>query len=165
MARQRKRPRQDALAFGADTYRAGAQQRLEDARVLKDSGRFALSFYSGGLAVEGMLRSLCCLKSREFDEKHDLRKFAVRVGELGLLQFGRDDDFVGSVEAVAKRWRNTLRFADDAHLERFLRATGAIRRRATVKRVCTQYFDDCSLVVKRCELLWRKSQEKRSRSS
>ncbi len=161
--RQSKRLGQTSLKFGADTYRTGAQQRLEDSRLLRCHRRFALSMYSSGLAVEGMLRSLCCLKNTEFDERHDLRKFAVRVGVLGLLRQGRDEDFVALVQAVAKSWRNNLRYADDANLERFLRATGSLRSKDTLKRVCKDYLDDCGCVLRRCELVWQRSRKKNSR--
>lgn len=107
------------LAFGSETYRAGALERIEDARLLKESGRLALSMYASGLAVEGMLRSLQRLKSREFDERHDLRKLAVRVQDLGLLKSEHEYDFVGVVEEVAATWHNNLRFADEAQLWRF----------------------------------------------
>lgn len=107
MPRRPTHRKRDRLAFGADTYRAGAAERLEDARLLKDRGNPALSMYTGGLAVEGMLRALCCLKSREFDEKHDLRKFAVRVEDLGLLRPARDDDFVTAVQKLGRQWRRS----------------------------------------------------------
>jgi HEPN domain-containing protein len=117
------------MQWRTDTYRLGALERIDEARLLKKAGRLAFSMYTGGLAVEGMLRSLCCLRSTEFDERHDLRRLAHRVAQLGLLRGERDDDFVGVVGDVARRWQNTLRFSDQAHLER----TPAADRRVAVR--------------------------------
>jgi hypothetical protein len=117
--------------------------------------------YVSGLAVEGMLRSLCCLKSKEFDEKHDLRRFAVRVGDLGLLRGSRDDDFVGAVGTVAKWWRNNLRYADSEQLRRFLRTVnGTIGRPGALKHLTKEYYDRSSEIVRRCEVLWQRSQKR-----
>ncbi len=148
------------MEFGAFTYRAGALERLEDARRLKDGDRLALSMYVAGLAVEGMLRALHWLRSREFDERHDLRRIAVRIESLGLLRRGgRDADFVSKVEGVSRRWSNALRFADYAQLERFLWSVSELRRRdqGEVRRVCGEHFDQCSEIVRRCEVLLARS--------
>src|SRR5687767_2321538 len=107
------------MQFGTDTYRLGAFERLNDARLLHDGQRFALSMYVSGLAVEGMLRSLHWIKDKRFDERHDLRGIATRIEELGLLRRGeRDHDFVGTVSDVAERWSNDFRFANQDQLER-----------------------------------------------
>ena len=55
---------EQSLSFGIETYRDGALQRIGDARILKDEERFSLCMYSCGVAVEGMLRALCCMKTR-----------------------------------------------------------------------------------------------------
>lgn len=144
------------MEFGASTYRAGALERIEDARRLKDGDRLALSMYVAGLAVEGMLRAVHWLRSREFDDRHDLKRIAVRIESLGLLRRGeRDRDFVSKVEGVARRWSNALRFADYAQLERFLWSVSELRRRneGEVRRVCGEHSDQCSEVVRRCEVL------------
>jgi len=153
------------VLFGAETYRLGALERLEDARLLKDKLRFALSMYAGGVAVEGALRSLCCLRSREFDERHDLRTLATRVEELGLLKGDKDHDFVGAVANVAKRWRNTLRFGGETQLERFLISIEPSRKRLSLKYICGQYYNSCSEVLRRCEILWQRSQRRGSDGS
>jgi hypothetical protein len=144
------------MQWGSDTYRRGALERLDDARILKDSQRYSLSMYVAGLAVEGMLRSLCWLKSKEFDEKHDLKRIAVRIESLGLLRQGRDDDFVSKVQRVARRWSNVLRFADYDQIEGFLWDIGELRRReqGEVRQVCGEHFDNCSEIVRRCVVLW-----------
>lgn len=144
------------MQWGSDTYRRGALERIEDARLLKDK-RYALSMYSAGLAVEGMLRSLHWIEDKQFDSRHDLKRLAQRIGELGLLRSGgRDHDFVGLVTDVAKHWTNDLRFADQGQLERFLLDTGSAKTRdkGEIARICQEHFDRCSEVVNRCNVLW-----------
>ena len=150
-----------SLSFGIETYRDGAVQRIGDARILKDEERFSFCIYSGGVAVEGMLRALCCIQSKEFDERHDLRKLVVRVRDLGLLTSERDLDFVSLVNKVARKWKNTMRFSSDAHVRRFLLSIGARGgKKPTMKYISTEFFNDCSKIVRRCEVLWQKSHKK-----
>jgi hypothetical protein len=146
------------MQWGTETYRRGALERIDEARILKNSQRYSLSMYVAGLAVEGMLRSLHWLKSKAFDEKHDLKRIAVRVESLGLLRQGRDDDFVSGVQGVARRWSNVLRFADYDQMEGFLWDIGDLRRReeGKVRRVCSEHFNRCSEIVRRCEVLLKR---------
>ena len=119
------------------------------------------SMYLAGLSVEGMLRSLVWMRDRAFDERHDLRRLAVRVGDLGLLRAdGRDDDFVGTVEVVNKLWHNSLRYADQRQALRWIRdrATGRTRVWTHPVGICRAFFAQSSEVVRRCEVLWDRHQ-------
>ena len=152
------------MNWGTETYRAGALERLEDARFLKDS-KYALSRYAAGVAVEGMLRSLHWAESKDLDERHDLRRLAVKIASLGLLRRGeRDSDFVGTVQGVARCWSNALRFADQGQLDRFLRDIGEAKGRGEgeVRRACGEHYDRCSEVVRRCEVLLSRIKKRRS---
>jgi HEPN domain-containing protein len=148
------------MQWGAETYRRGAIERLADARILSDRRSYAFSMYAAGLAVEGMLRSIHWLGSREFDERHDLKKIAVRIESLGLLPAGgRDSDFVSTIQRVARRWSNALRFADFDQLRRFLWSIGELRRRdeGEIRRICMEHYGLCTQVVKRREILLRRN--------
>jgi hypothetical protein len=151
------------VQFGTDTYRAGALERLEESRSLKDNGHVVSSIYLSGLAVEGMLRSLLWLRDKRFDERHDLRRIAVRIEELGLLRSGqRDQDFVEQVEGVVRLWTNDFRFAGTEQLLRWLRQIGAlIGRTDSLRSLCETHWNQCSEVVRRCETLWQRSQSKK----
>jgi hypothetical protein len=153
------------IKFGADTYRDGARERIDEARVLFKAEHYAMCMYVAGLAVEGMLRALCALRDDYFDEKHDLRKFAARLESLGLLRSAeRDHDFVARVQEVAQIWRNTLRFSGRKQLEQLLVILGVLTWKKMdrgLKPRCDEYVEDCLEVVQRCEVLW---QRQRSRS-
>lgn len=148
------------MIFGTDTYRAGALERLGESEILMRSGRYAGSLYLIGLAVEGMLRSLVWLKEREFDERHDLRRIASRIEDLGLLSRPKgkahDEDFVVIVQAFARNWRNNFRFADMAKIEREISGDGVAKpkRGKMLRSLCEAQFERGSTIIKRCEVLW-----------
>ena len=151
------------MRFGTDTYRAGAMERVGDATLLLENGHLSGAVYSAGLAVEGMLRSLVWLKDRQFDERHDLRRLAVRIENLGLLrQSDADVGFVGLIQDVAVRWHNNLRFAADDYLVRLWTNVGLVRRKrpGDMRLACRNFVLHCSDVIHRCEVLWRSQQKK-----
>lgn len=151
------------MRFGTDTYRAGAMERVADATLLLENGHLAGAVYSAGLSVECMLRSLVWLKDRQLDERHDLRRLAVRIDSLGLLRRGDADvDFVGLVQDVAVHWHNSVRFAATDHLVRLWTDVGVVRRKrpGDMKLACRNFVLHCSDVVHRCEVLWRSQQRK-----
>jgi len=147
------------VQFGSDTYRKGALERLEDARLLLvEHKRFAASIYFGGLAVEGILRSLLCLRDKAFDERHDLYAIAKRIEYLGLLRKGdRDADFRGRVQDVVRGWSNSLRFASTIDASRWLRVSKRVRNddAGALNKYCNDYWEACEGVVNRCNLLWQ----------
>lgn len=152
------------MRLGEQTYRAGALQRIQDARCLFLENRYSGASYFAGLAVEGMLRCLIWLRNKELDERHDLRKLAIHVESLGLLRKSdRDVDFVADVQGVDRSWHNTLRFVDDTEYARWLRQIGALKTRDIdgVKAEAQRHYIRCSRVVRRCEVLWQRHKSKK----
>lgn len=153
------------MQFGTDTYREGAEARIEDARVLLRNEKFSGSFYIAGLAVEGMLRSLVWLEDKRFDQRHDLRKLADRVAELGLLRKGdADHGFVTDAQAISRLWSNDLRFAGDLQVGRWLRSINVMSKDVDMKKAANDHFSRCHRFFKRCSQVWEK-QKSRKRSS
>jgi hypothetical protein len=156
------------MDFGTDTYRAGAMERVEDALLLSANEHFVGAVYSAGLAVECMLRSLVWIKDKQLDERHDLRRLAVRIESLGLLRRGEaDEGFVGLIQDIAVGWHNNLRFAAEEQLVRLWTHVGMVRKKKSgkIKTECENFLNQCSEAIKRCEVLWqrhRKSSSKRS---
>ena len=156
------------MKFGTDTYRAGAMERLADAALLLENARWVGAVYSAGLAVEGMLRSLVCLKDKQFDERHDLRRLATRIEHLGLLRRGEADvDFVGIVQDVAVHWYNNLRFSSSDQMIRWWLEIGSARKKRpeVQKAICHRFINQCYEVVSRCEVLWQRQQRKSFKES
>jgi len=146
------------VKFGADTYRQGGSAQLEASRVLLKESRLCSSIYLGGLAVECMLRALTSLEDRAFDERHDLRRMAVRVEELGLVRRRKDEDFVVAVQEVTRVWSNDLRFAGDDQVMRQLRRIGVLNENSQkqYRSVAKRHHGNCRAVFERCEVLWQR---------
>ena len=152
------------MKFGSQTYRRGAESRIEGARILLDNQDYGGSIYLAGLSVECMLRSLIWLRDKTFDKRHDLRKLSVRVGDLGLLQKAdRDHGFVSDVQAIARIWFNNLRFADDAQVQNWLREIRVLRnnRQGAFSTVAKEHFNRCHRFVKRSNLVWEKQKSRK----
>ena len=153
-----------ALKFGEQTYRQGAEQRLEEARRLLDDEHFGGSVYLAGRAVEGMLRGLIWRQDddvrsgkKSLDTGHDLRHLLTEVRRLGLLGSNdRDITFMANVQQVARLWSNNLRFASSTQLQAHWRSIGELQNKHGMKAASQSYYEACVAVVKRCETLWRK---------
>ena len=147
--------------LGAAEYRQGARERIGEAFTLLRSEQFSGSVYMAGRGVEGMLRAVVWKNDPEIrqgkkslDTGHDLRNLLTLVGNLGLLQAGgRDDEFVSNVQKVGRLWFNNMRFASNKFVEIRWRTIGEIDHRRTLKRAASDYYEACSAVIKRCEVL------------
>ena len=57
------------------------------------------------------------------------------------------------LERVARLWYNNMRFASSKFVETRWHELRVIRKGRTFKQAAVPYFDDCSAIVKRCEVL------------
>jgi HEPN domain-containing protein len=127
------------MQFSAQHYFHAACERIADARVLYDEGRYGLCMYVSGLAVECLLRAFVWKKSPVFDGRHDLMKLLRESGMLNL-QFDRLEhqgltpaksketivDFRTVCETVIRLWENDYRFADESQIRGRLRDLGQL---------------------------------------
>ena len=149
--------------MGETDYRSGAKERLSEAFILLRQERFGGSVYLAGRAVEGMLRALIWSSDHEYvtgrkslDTGHDLRDMLKLVRSLGA--FG-DPSFCESITAdvqkVARLWSNNMRFWPERKIKNEWYNLAEIDGKRTMKQAAKDYYDACSVVVKRCEDLWR----------
>lgn len=149
------------MQFGSETYRKGALERIGEAQMLYRSDQFVGSIYLAGLAVEAYMRALVWRRDNQFDERHDLKRIAIRVEDLGLSQPGRRDrSFVAIVSNVARRWHNNLRFAGETQVIRWYQKLGLLGKRRPLKKLCAESFEECSKIIMRCEVLWQRFHSK-----
>jgi hypothetical protein len=155
-------------SFGFENYRRGGLERIGDASLLLRAGQFAGAIYLAGRGVEALLRAMVWKAdpevqrgSRSLDTGHDLRALLSLVADLGLLVRVSDRDHLENrVQRVSRLWYNNLRFAPSKFIETRwlgLGEFGKHRRYKTFKAAASAYFDDCSAIVKRCEVLCEKS--------
>lgn len=147
---------------GETTYRDGARERLNDALALLRAGRFAGSVYLAGRGVESMMRGLLWrhdpgfrLGRKDLETGHDLRRLLTQIRNLGLLR-GGETGFEARVQHIGRVWFNNARFVSSHFLATRWRAVGEINNKRTLKQAAEEFYEDCSGMIKRCELLWEK---------
>jgi hypothetical protein len=88
---------------------------------------------------------------------HDLQRLFALASNLGVFRRDQyDDDLRGKVQYVARLWSNDLRFAPTAYIESRWRQFGFVRGKTGLKSAAERYFRNCSAIIKRCELIWRR---------
>ncbi len=148
-------------SLGESEYRAGGLERLLEAGHLLSRGFSAGGVYLAGRAVEAMLRALIWRHDadiragrKSMDAGHDLRELLGRVAALGIL--GDNEHratLAADIQKVARLWSNNMRFVSSKWLSNRWRALGEIGSRRTIKLAATAYYEACSGIVKRCEIL------------
>jgi hypothetical protein len=154
-------PPKSSRRFGEADYRAGARDRLGEAFVLLQAGQLGGSVYLAGRGSEGALRAVLWKNDldiqqgkKSLDTGHDLRALLESVRNLGLLRAGgRDDSFTTAVQHVARLWYNNMRFAAANGVEKKWSLLGEVSRNRSFKLAAGEFYDACSIMVKRCEAL------------
>jgi hypothetical protein len=153
-----------AVVIGETDYRRGAGERLKESLILLRHEQFAGGIYMAGRAVEGMLRAVIWRTDPEYssgrkslDTGHDLRQMLTLVRSLGML---RDhplrESITVDVQRVARLWGNNMRFWPAAKERAAWFQLREVHGKRSFKVAALEYFDTCSSVMKRCELLWQK---------
>jgi len=150
--------------FGEADYRQGARERIGEAYTLLCNEEFSGSVYLAGRGVESMLRAVVWKNDpdiqqgkKSLETGHDLRQLLTMVSNMGLLQDGgRDDEFTSNVQKVGRLWFNNLRFASSRFVQSWWRMNGEINNRRTLKKAAGDYYNACSMIIKRCEVLWQR---------
>jgi hypothetical protein len=152
--------------IGGFDYRSGAQDRLEDASILLRNGLFGGSVYLGGRAVEGMLRAVIwesdyeyALGKKTLDTGHGLRDMLDLIRDLGVFgDSGIPNSMSEHVQMIARLWTNNMRFLSTAKIEGMWYDLGEIdKKKRTMKRATQDFFDACSVAIKRCEAIWKET--------
>jgi hypothetical protein len=151
--------------MGEADYRKGAFDRIGESYILLRAEAFGGSAYLGGRGAEGALRAVLWKADPEIqqgkkslDTGHDLRKLLTNVRNLGLLHAGGpDDQFIAAVQRIARLWYNNMRFASSRAVETRWYQLGEVTDKRTIKQAASEFYDACSVVIKRCEALCQKS--------
>jgi hypothetical protein len=154
-----------SASIGQKDYRDSGHERLREAGILLNRELYAGAVYLGGRAVESMLRALAWkgdadlrAGKKSLETGHDLLELLWLVRNLGLLS-DRDPDVVlaAGVQIVGRLWFNNMRFASTAKLKSVWWERGEIGRKRVLKTAVAEYYEACSAVVKRCEVLYAKT--------
>lgn len=161
MVDESKKPK----TMGEADYRKGALDRVLESYILLRAGLFGGSAYLAGRGAEGALRALLWKSdadiqrgSKSLDTGHDLHKLLTNVRNRGFLRAGgRDDQLITAVQHVVRLWYNNMRFVSSRAVETRWYRLGEVTTSRTFKQAAFEFYDACSVVVKRCEALCQKS--------
>jgi hypothetical protein len=149
--------------MGENDYRTGARERLEEAYILLRQERFGGIIYVAGRAVEGILRAVIWKSDPEYstgkkslETGHGLRNLLDVVGRLGVLGDNPLRDDIGAhVQHVGRLWWNDMRFISQNRIKSRWYQLNEIRGKRTLKVAASEFYDACSAILKRCEVIWQ----------
>jgi hypothetical protein len=90
------------------------------------------------------------LGKKSLETGHDLRKLLEQIDVLVVMG---SDSIEAHVMHVARLWYNNMRFASTRYVETRWYDFGEVHRGRTMKQAARKFFDACSIVVRRCEVL------------
>ncbi|MFB3893932.1 MAG: hypothetical protein ACE15C_18135 [Phycisphaerae bacterium] len=147
--------------IGATDYRSGAKERLDESYILLLEERFGGSAYLAGRAVEGMLRGLVWRHDPDYpagrkrlETGHGLRDLFKLVSNLGVV-LEDQDEVPEDVQKVAMLWTNNMRFLPTGKVAKTWFERREIGKRRTMKRAAQDFYNLCSGIIQRCEVLWK----------
>jgi hypothetical protein len=108
------------MAFSPETYREAAYEHIKVCIQLHGEGKFLLSHYVAGLAVECTLRAYQFRKNTQFDGRHNIQKLYLGSGFDRMIPKARKSAIIQAIVEVDSRWSNSYRFLSTAELRRRL---------------------------------------------
>jgi HEPN domain-containing protein len=154
---------------GEEYYRAGIE-RMRQAREIHDArGGYAWAMYTGGLAVECILRAFRWAKDKSFEGRHDLddllkasHLLSINEGQLRKKDFSEEEiqdialELRAAMSEVLVLWHNNLRFASEGSLRAFLNRIGRLQgiKGDAVRKNSSDLLNAAQTVVDRGVALW-----------
>jgi len=150
-----------AVNRGETDYRQGAIERLNDARILLEHQSLAGSVYLAGRAVEENSPPVIWRHDKEIrsgrkslETGHDLRELLSLVRSLGVIHdFEMNAELAATLQRIGRLWSNNMRFWSSAKLRRHWHEIGEINKRRSPKHAAAEYYQNCSVFIRRIELL------------
>jgi HEPN domain-containing protein len=158
------------MKFTAEQYYRAAVERMRQAREVHGAGgSYALAMYTGGLAVECLLRAFRWEKDPSFKGRHDLEDLLkasglIRINEDRLREKGASEEEIrrltvalsAAMIEVVTLWHNNLRFSSEASLKAFLNRIGRARgvKGDVLKKNSSDLLNAAQTVIDRGIVLW-----------
>lgn len=139
----------------ASIYLAAAQEHRTLANEMHQAGRYVMSHYISGLAVECLLRAYRYRIDPVFDSRHNLQALYTASGLGDELSTEERGEFAIAMTEVARRWSNTHRFRSEKALRNYLRRAGLGRTGKFVKESSRCIVNATLTIVDKGVLKWR----------
>jgi HEPN domain-containing protein len=109
------------MRIEATDYVETAQERLNNANLLYEATQYSFALYAAGVAVESLLRAYVARLDPILEAAHDL-PLLLRASKLQHRVTANERRLIyDSVNALARRWKNDLRYASNHRLRRRLK--------------------------------------------
>jgi HEPN domain-containing protein len=130
--------------FSEHVYIAAAQERMDDARLLFDQGRFVLASYTAGVAVECLFHAYRMRAGVEDMARHDLHPNAILGNFYTGMTRPQREALTALVTDVAERWQNNHRYRSAQAMREFVvrRRLHIISGRSTTRQDVAEYNAD-----------------------
>ncbi len=138
----------------AEIYREAATEHLALARELHDTGRYVMSHYLAGLAVECILRAYQYRVSPIFSGRHDLQTLYRDAKFDDSMTLEQKNKTVAALTEVTRRWSNSHRYRSEDALRLFLRRANIGRTGKFVRESSRRITNAAAAVVEIGVLRW-----------
>ena len=147
-------PRKGMQEDEAETYREAAREHMSLARELHEAGRYVMSHYLAGLAVECILRAYLYRLSPIFTGRHDLLVLYREALFDSVVMPEDKDEVKAALTEVTRRWSNSHRYRSEDALRLFLRRAGIGDRGKFVRESSRRIVNAAFIVANQGELHW-----------
>ena len=147
-------PRKVTQEDEAETYREAAREHIDLAQDLHDAGRYVMSHYLAGLAVECILRAYLYRLSPIFSGRHDL-PVLYRASQLDrTVDPAEENNVNAALVEVSRRWSNSHRYRTEDALRLFLRRAGIGHKGKFVRESSRRIVNAALVIVNQGVLHW-----------
>lgn len=138
----------------AEIYREAAREHMSLARELHEAGRYVMSHYLAGLAVECILRAYLYRLSPVFSGRHDLLVLYREAQFDSIVTPENKDTVKAALTEVIRRWSNSHRYRSEDALRLFLRRAGIGYKGKFVRESRRQIVNAAFVIADQGELHW-----------
>lgn len=147
-------PRKAVQENQANVYFAAAQEHKTLAVELHEAGRYVLSHYLAGLAVECILRAYRTRINSAFTARHDLAALAQEAGFDSIVPDEMQETIGAAFTEVVRRWSNSHRYRSERALRDSLRQAGLGRSGKYVRESSRRIINAAIVIVDQGVLKW-----------
>lgn len=109
------------MRIEAVDYLVSAQERLNDANLLYEKARYSFALYAAGVAVESLLRAYIFRLEPKLETGHNLQLLWTASALRSLVAPAESLQIDTTIQDLASRWRNDLRYTSNDRLRRRLK--------------------------------------------
>jgi len=145
------------MRIEAADYVEAAQERLSNAKLLYEAAQYAFASYAAGVAVESLLRAYIVQFDPILEARHNLLLLLGTSNLRNLITQNENELISASLNTLAQRWKNDLRYSSNNRLRRRLKKNKLDRgiRGDFLKENCRIAIDMATTILKIGAAKWK----------